>query len=73
MPLRLQETTLVRVHLFERPVSNMVQHKLTPGLGMDNDNFNQIAGNVSTVVDLLEARGISWSQYQVSALGVVIG
>lgn len=31
---------------------------------MDNDNFNQIAGNISTVVDLLEAKGISWSQYQ---------
>lgn len=31
---------------------------------MDNDDFNQIAGNVSTVIDLLEAKGISWSQYQ---------
>jgi len=28
--------------------------------GMDNDNFNSIPQNVSTVVDLLEARGISW-------------
>jgi len=32
--------------------------------GMDNDNFNQVAGNVSTIVDLLEDRGISWSTYQ---------
>lgn len=32
--------------------------------GMDNDDFNQIAGNVSTVIDLLEARGISWGTYQ---------
>lgn len=32
--------------------------------GMDNDNFNQVPGNVSTVIDLLEDRGISWSQYQ---------
>jgi len=33
-------------------------------LGMDNDNFNMVAQNVSTVVDLLEERGISWSTYQ---------
>lgn len=32
--------------------------------GMDNDNFNQIPANVSTVIDLLEARGISWGEYQ---------
>jgi len=32
--------------------------------GMDNDNFNAVASNVSTVIDLLEARGISWSEYQ---------
>ncbi|EMC94333.1 hypothetical protein BAUCODRAFT_35520 [Baudoinia panamericana UAMH 10762] len=32
--------------------------------GMDNDNFNQIDANVSTVVDLLEARSISWATYQ---------
>ncbi|KAK5721396.1 hypothetical protein LTR17_014607 [Elasticomyces elasticus] len=32
--------------------------------GMDNDNFNQIDANVSTVMDLLEARGISWGSYQ---------
>ena len=31
---------------------------------MDNDNFNQIAANVSTVVDLLEDKGISWGTYQ---------
>lgn len=31
---------------------------------MDNDNFNQIADNVSTVVDLLEERHISWGTYQ---------
>lgn len=33
-------------------------------LGMDNDDFNQVAGNVSTVIDLLEARGISWAHYE---------
>ncbi|OQO08545.1 hypothetical protein B0A48_06415 [Cryoendolithus antarcticus] len=32
--------------------------------GMDNDNFNQIDANVSTIVDVLEDRGISWSTYQ---------
>lgn len=32
--------------------------------GMDNDNFNQVASNVSTVIDLLEDKGISWSSYQ---------
>ncbi|GAM88433.1 hypothetical protein ANO11243_064660 [Dothideomycetidae sp. 11243] len=32
--------------------------------GMDNDAFNSIAQNVSSVVDLLEYAGISWSEYQ---------
>ncbi|KAH0018260.1 acid phosphatase phoa, partial [Aureobasidium melanogenum] len=32
--------------------------------GMDNDDFNQIPGNISSIIDLLEDRGISWSQYQ---------
>lgn len=31
---------------------------------MDNDNFNQIPANVSTVADLLETKGISWGEYQ---------
>jgi hypothetical protein len=31
---------------------------------MQNDNFNQIPGNVSSIIDLLEDKGISWSQYQ---------
>ncbi|OCL03494.1 acid phosphatase phoa [Glonium stellatum] len=33
-------------------------------LGMNNDNFNAIASNVSNVVDLLEEKGISWGEYQ---------
>lgn len=33
-------------------------------LGMNNDNLNQIAQNVSTIVDLLEDKGISWAEYQ---------
>src|ERR1700761_1856324 len=32
--------------------------------GMDNDNFNALPENVSTVIDLLEDRGISWGEYQ---------
>ncbi|ORY59162.1 phosphoesterase-like protein [Pseudomassariella vexata] len=32
--------------------------------GMQNDNFNQIDTNVSSIVDLLEDKGISWSEYQ---------
>lgn len=31
---------------------------------MDNDNFNQMPANVSTVADLLETKGISWGEYQ---------
>ncbi|MCJ1470779.1 hypothetical protein MMC07_009426 [Pseudocyphellaria aurata] len=32
--------------------------------GMDNDNFNQIPSNISSVIDLLEDKGISWGHYQ---------
>ncbi|MCJ1309814.1 hypothetical protein MMC25_003475 [Agyrium rufum] len=32
--------------------------------GMDNDNFNQVPSNISTVIDLLEDKGISWGHYQ---------
>ncbi|KAF9035792.1 acid phosphatase [Panaeolus papilionaceus] len=32
--------------------------------GMNNDNLNNIPGNVSSIVDLLEDRGISWAEYQ---------
>jgi acid phosphatase len=31
---------------------------------MQNDNFNRVDKNVSTVIDLLEHRGISWGLYQ---------
>lgn len=31
---------------------------------MDNDNFNQAPANISTVIDLLEDKGVSWSEYQ---------
>lgn len=34
--------------------------------GMDNDDFNAIPANVSTVVDLLDTKGISWGEYQES-------
>ena len=32
--------------------------------GMNNDAFNAVPSNVSTVIDLLEDKGISWSEYQ---------
>ena len=32
--------------------------------GLDGDPFTQVPQNVSSVVDLLEDRGISWSLYQ---------
>ncbi|KAB8339134.1 hypothetical protein FH972_022070 [Carpinus fangiana] len=32
--------------------------------GNDNDAFNKLPANVSSIVDLLEARGISWGEYQ---------
>jgi acid phosphatase len=31
---------------------------------MENDDFNQVPANVSTVVDLLDTKGISWGEYQ---------
>jgi acid phosphatase len=32
--------------------------------GLADDSFHQIPENISTVVDLLEDKGISWSEYQ---------
>lgn len=32
--------------------------------GMENDDFNAIPANVSTIVDLLDTKGISWAEYQ---------
>jgi acid phosphatase len=32
--------------------------------GMDNDDFNAFPANISTVVDLLDTKGISWGEYQ---------
>lgn len=32
--------------------------------GMDNDNLNYIDANISTITDLLEAKGIAWGEYQ---------
>ncbi|KAI2765640.1 hypothetical protein DTO012A8_9147 [Penicillium roqueforti] len=31
---------------------------------MDNDDFNQIPANVSTIADLLDTKSISWAEYQ---------
>nr|BAD00141.1 acid phosphatase [Pholiota nameko]BAD00142.1 acid phosphatase [Pholiota nameko] len=32
--------------------------------GMNNDNLNRVPANISSVVDLLEEKGISWGEYQ---------
>ena len=32
--------------------------------GMDNDNLNNIPANVSSIVDLLEDKGITWGEYE---------
>jgi acid phosphatase len=32
--------------------------------GMDNDNFNQIPANVSTITDMFDTKGIAWGEYQ---------
>jgi acid phosphatase len=32
--------------------------------GMNNDALNKLPPNISTVVDLLEDKGISWAEYQ---------
>jgi acid phosphatase len=32
--------------------------------GMDNDDFHSFPPNISTVVDLLDTKGISWAEYQ---------
>jgi acid phosphatase len=31
---------------------------------MDNDDFHSIPTNISTIVDLLDTKGISWAEYQ---------
>ncbi|KAH8701593.1 acid phosphatase precursor [Talaromyces proteolyticus] len=32
--------------------------------GMDNDNFNQIPANVSTIADLFDTKKVAWGEYQ---------
>ncbi|KAA8650134.1 hypothetical protein EYZ11_008775 [Aspergillus tanneri] len=32
--------------------------------GMDNDDFNQIPSNVSTIADMLDVKHIAWGEYQ---------
>lgn len=31
---------------------------------MNSDKFNAIPANVSTIVDLLESKGIAWAEYE---------
>jgi acid phosphatase len=32
--------------------------------GMDNDNFNQVPANVSTIADMFDIKNIAWGEYQ---------
>ncbi|KAL5340866.1 phosphoesterase family-domain-containing protein [Aspergillus crustosus] len=32
--------------------------------GMDNDDFNQIPANISTIADIFDTKSISWGEYQ---------
>ncbi|GES59940.1 acid phosphatase [Aspergillus terreus] len=32
--------------------------------GMDNDNFNQVPANVSTIADMFDVKNIAWGEYQ---------
>ena len=32
--------------------------------GITSDSFSRIGSSVETIVDLLEAKGVSWSEYQ---------
>jgi len=32
--------------------------------GMDNDDLSRLPPNISSIVDLLEDKGISWAEYQ---------
>jgi acid phosphatase len=32
--------------------------------GMDNDDFQQIPSNVSTIADLFDTKGVAWGEYQ---------
>lgn len=32
--------------------------------GMDNDDLHNVPENISSIVDLLEERGIAWAEYQ---------
>lgn len=48
----------------DRHIHNLTTHKVSDYFGLDGDAFNQVPENVSTVVDLLEDKGISWGMYQ---------
>ena len=43
---------------------NLTTHKLSDYFGIDGDSFTQVPKNISTVIDLLEDKGISWGMYQ---------
>ena len=48
------------IHIYE--LWNLTDH--SDYFGLDGDPFTQVPQNISSVVDLLEDKGISWSLYQ---------
>jgi acid phosphatase len=46
------------------PMYTSLTHNLSDYFGLDGDAFNQVPENVSTVIDLLEGKGISWGFYE---------
>lgn len=63
--LATQGITLTNYHGTTHPSEpNYCAAAAGDNFGMDNDDFHQIPANISTVVDLLDTKGISWAEYQ---------
>jgi acid phosphatase len=63
--LATQGITLTNFHAVTHPSQpNYVASVGGDIFGMDNDDINSIPANISTVVDLLDTKGISWGEYQ---------
>ncbi len=45
-------------------IYNSLTHNLSDYFGLDGDPFTQVPENVSTVIDLLEDKGVSWGFYE---------
>jgi hypothetical protein len=56
--------TSISFPLTKRNRSSQATANLTNSFGLNGDPFIAIPQNVSSIVDLLEDKGISWSLYQ---------